>query len=172
MANQLLLIKDVASLGRSGEVVNVKPGYARNFLLPQGLAIIATKQTLRMQERLQKERRERAIIEKKEAEAVASALTGVAVSTVVKVDHEGHMYGSVSAHDIVHLLLAQANITIEKSDVALKHPIKKLGSHEIHLKLKEGVTTSVMLEVIPEDPKFLIPKEPVEEAKAPEEKAE
>ena len=165
MANQLLLIKDVESLGRSGEVVSVKPGYARNFLLPQGKAVIANKHALRMQERLQKERNEKAIVDKQQAEKVASHLIDVTISTVVKVDHEGHMYGSVAAHDIVALLLSQANISIEKSDVVLKHHIKKLGPHQITLKLKEGVTATVMLEIIPEDPKFIVPKEPVVEAK-------
>src|SRR5262245_8691147 len=98
MATKLLLIEDVEDLGRSGDVVSVKPGYARNFLLPRGHAVRADQHALRMQTRLQEERQKRAILEKQEAEKTAAALEGVTLSTIVKVDHEGHMYGSVSAH--------------------------------------------------------------------------
>src|SRR5689334_17894347 len=99
MANKLLLMKDVEELGRSGDVVSVKPGYARNYLLPQGFAVLADKKALKMQARLQEERRKKAVEDKKEAEELAQAIDGVTLTTIVKVDHEGHMYGSVSAHD-------------------------------------------------------------------------
>ena len=74
---QLLLLEDVEALGRSGEIVNVKPGYARNFLLPQGLAVIANKNALRMQERLKEERQKRAIADKQESDAIAAKIEGV-----------------------------------------------------------------------------------------------
>jgi large subunit ribosomal protein L9 len=151
MAAKLLLIEDVEDLGRSGEVVNVRPGYARNFLLPRGFAVIADKGTLRMQARLQKEREERAAQDKAEALKSADALSGITLSTIVKVDHEGHMYGSVTAHDIVELLQAQANIALEKRAIALKHPIKEVGVHTIHIKLKEGVTADITLKVMSEE---------------------
>jgi len=169
MANKLLLIEDVEDLGRSGDIVSVKPGYARNFLLPQGVAIIASPQALRMQTRLQEERKQKAIVDKKESEATASALNGITISTIVKVDHEGHMYGSVSAHDIVTLIQSQKNIELEKRAIILKHPIKDLGEHEVSIKLKEGVTASITLDVISEDPKFVVVKQAPE---APETAAE
>src|SRR5579872_4257004 len=103
MQYQLLLVEDVDDLGRSGEIVKVKPGYARNFLLPRKFAVIADKGTLRMQARLQEERAKRAEVDKKEAEELALTINGKEVSILVKVDPEGHMYGSVSAHDIAHL---------------------------------------------------------------------
>lgn len=166
MATKLLLIEDVEDLGRSGDIVNVKAGYSRNYLLPQGFAVVADKNALRMQARLQEERKKKALIDKQEADKLASALEGVTLTTIVKVDHEGHMYGSVNAHDIVILLEQQHQIVLEKRNIALKHPIKELGSHKINVKLKEGVTATITLNVEPEDAKFAVPKA-TEEPAAP-----
>lgn len=148
MANKLLLLEDVDALGRSGDVVSVRPGYARNFLLPRGLALVADKRALRMQLRLQEERRKKAIQDKNEADQIAASFEGVALTIHVKVDHDGHMYGSVSSLDIARLLHEQVQIDIEKRAIQLKHPIKELGVHTIPLKLKEGVTASLVLKVI------------------------
>lgn len=151
MATQLLLIEDVADLGHKGEIVKVRPGYARNFLMPQGFAVVADKRALRMQERLKEERRQRGLVDKKESEEIAAKLEGFVLKTTVKVDHEGHMYGSVSAHDILQLIAEQAHITLEKKNVTLKHAFKELGSHDIHVKLKEGVTATCKLEIVTEE---------------------
>ncbi len=151
MATKLLLLEDVEALGRSGEIVSVKPGYARNYLLPQGLAVIADKQALRQQQRLKEERQKKAIADKQESDQIAARLEGITLTTVVKVDHEGHMYGSVTAHEIVHILQEQQNIELEKKSIQLKHPIKTTGVHAIPVKLKEGVTTSFNLKVMSEE---------------------
>lgn len=153
MANKLLLIEDVDDLGRSGDVVTVRPGYARNFLLPRGYAVIADKSTLRMQARLQEQRRLKAIEERKEAESHAASLAGVSLTTIVKVDHEGHMYGSVTAQEIAHLLKEQTGIALEKRNIAIKHPIKETGTHTIPVKLKEGVVSTFTLTIAPEENK-------------------
>lgn len=150
MANKLLLIEDVENLGRSGEIVSVRPGYARNFLLPQGFAVTADKSALRMQARLQEERKQKAIVEKAEAEKTAKALDGIVCTTIVKVDHEGHMYGSVNAHDVVELVKAQAGVQLEKRSVQLKHPIKTIGVHEIEVKLPEGISSQITIKVMSE----------------------
>lgn len=151
MATKLLLLEDVEALGRSGDIVNVKPGFARNYLLPQGLAVIANKQALRQQERLKEERQKKALADRQESEQLASRLDGITLTTVVKVDHEGHMYGSVTAHEIVHLLQDQQKFEVEKKNIQLKHPIKTTGVHVIPVKLKEGVTTSFNLKVMSEE---------------------
>jgi len=153
MATLLLLIEDIAHLGRSGDVVKVKPGYARNFIFPRGLGVKADKNALRMQEKLKEERKVKAAADKTEAEGLAKALEDVTLTSAVKVDQEGHMYGSVSAADIVHLLAEQQKFQIEKHAVILKHPIKVTGMHRIELKLKEGVSASFNLNVIPEEAK-------------------
>src|ERR1700722_6063765 len=113
MRNQLLLIEDVEDLGRSGDVVSVKPGYCRNFLLPQKKAVVADKFTLRMQARLKEERAKRAESDRKDAEEVSRKIEGMVLAIEVKVDPDGHMYGSVSAMDIVRLL-EKEGIVIEK----------------------------------------------------------
>lgn len=151
MAQKLLLIEDVEDVGRSGDIVNVKPGYARNFLLPQGVAVIADKRALLMQSRLKEERQKKAVHDKKESEELASRLNGLTVTKVVKVDHEGHMYGSVSSTDVVHLLQEEHGIAVEKRSVQLKHPVKEVGVSELTLKLKEGVTAAITLKVVPEE---------------------
>lgn len=148
---KLLLIEDVEALGRSGEIVSVKPGYARNFLLPHGLAVIADKQALRQQVRLQEARQKQALEDKKESESIAAHIEGITLITVVKVDHEGRMYGSVTANEIVHLLQEQKKIEVEKKGVQLKHAIKATGDHSISVKLKEGVTASFNLKVMSEE---------------------
>lgn len=166
MANKLLLLEDVDALGRSGDIVSVKPGFARNFLLPQGLAVVADKSALRMQAKLQEERKKRAIVDKQESEKLAASLEGIVVKTVVKVDHDGHMYGSVSALDIVHLLEQQSSLKLEKRFIHLKHAIKETGVHNIHAKLKEGVTADFKLKIMAEG--AVEEDEPVEEQQAEE----
>lgn len=151
MNYQLLLIEDVDDLGRSGEVVKVKPGFARNFLLPQKRAVIADKGTLRMQARLQEERAKRAEVDKKEAEALALKINGKELTILVKVDPDGHMYGSVAAQDIANLF-EKEGIALEKRSVLLHHPIKALGDVTINLRLKEGVPASFKLTVQSETP--------------------
>ena len=150
MATQLLLTEDVTDLGRKGDIVSVKPGFARNFLLPQGFAVTASPRALRMQTRLKEERQQRAIEDKKESEAIAEKLNGLVLSTTVKVDQEGHMYGSVAATDLVRLIKDATQIDLEKSTVQLKHAIKTTGEHTITLKLKEGVQASIRLDVASE----------------------
>ncbi len=151
MATKLLLLEDVDVLGRSGEIVNVKPGYARNYLLPRGLAVIADKKALRLQERLKEERQKRALVDQQESEEIAARLNNISLTTVVKVDQEGHMYGSVTAAEIVHLLQEHHQIEIEKKSIQLKHPIKTTGIHPILVKLKENVTASFNLKVMSEE---------------------
>lgn len=146
--NKLLLLEDVESLGRSGDIVSVRPGYARNFLLPQGFAVAASANALRMQAKLIEERQKKAAVDRQESEEVAARLEGVQLSTIVKVDHEGHMYGSVNTIDILHLLQNELNIALEKRSIQLKHPIKETGVYTIPVKLKEGVSGSFKIKVV------------------------
>lgn len=167
MGNQLLLIEDVDDLGRSGDVVSVKPGYARNFLVPQKKAVVADKFTLRLQARLKEERAKRAEIDKKDAEFLAERISGTVLEITVKVDPEGHMYGSVTTTDIARLFQENQGIIIEKRNVLLAHPIKAIGDHTINLRLKEGVPASFTLTVKSDIP--LPAKSAAKYAPAPEE---
>ena len=149
MKQQLLLLQDVEALGKKGDVVSAKPGYVRNFLLPQKLAVIASPNTLRKQERLQAERAKQAVVDRKESEDLAKQIETITLETRVKVDPEGHMYGSVSAGDIA-LLFQQNGLPVDRKFVQLTRPIKETGVHKISLKLKEGIVVICQLTIIPE----------------------
>jgi large subunit ribosomal protein L9 len=150
MAIEVLLIEDVLDLGRSGEVHRVAPGFARNFLLPQGFAVIADRNTLRKQARLKEERERRAQTDRTESEKLAHSLEGVVLGCTVKVDPNGHMYGSVSTADVVKLF-EERGFSVEKRFIHLQHPIKTTGVHVIPLRLKEGVTCECKLKVLTEE---------------------
>lgn len=145
--NQLLLLEDVRNLGRKGELVKAKPGFVRNFLLPEKKAVIADNQTIRMQERLKEERAKQAIVDKKDAEELSKRLESRSLSITTKVDSQGHLYGSVTAVDIAKLLKDEENLDIERKEITLLKPIKTVGVYEIALRLKEGVLASFKLQV-------------------------
>ncbi len=169
MRQKLLLIEDVDCLGRSGEVVSVRVGYARNFLLPKSQAVAVDKQTLKMQDRLQRERAIRAASDKKDSEAMAAIIEGMTLETQVKVDQEGKMYGSVSALDVFHLF-QEKEIAIEKRNIDMKKPIKDIGISTVQIKLKEGVTAKINLKITGEGmPEVELPPEIVKPIEAPEE---
>ncbi|MCH9620901.1 MAG: hypothetical protein S4CHLAM20_03090 [Chlamydiia bacterium] len=163
MKYHVLLLEDVTNHGRKGEVAFVAPGYARNFLLPEGKAIMATKATVKMQEKLKKERAEQAKKDKVVSEKMAQDLKGKMFSTVVKVDSDGHMYGSVAINDIL-TLLSNEGFKLEKKNVALHLPIKSLGKHEVTLKLPEDVMATISVEVKPDRIVEKKKKKKVEEA--------
>ncbi|MDN3506891.1 MAG: 50S ribosomal protein L9 [Simkaniaceae bacterium] len=151
MKNQILLLDDVYGLGRKGEIVSAKPGYIRNFLIPSKKGVAAEKHLVRLQEKLKKERAEQSVSDKKEAEGLAKELIGKTLSAVVKIDAGGHMYGSIGAQEVVNLLKEQLNVALEKRSVVLPKGIKKLGSYEVELKLKENVPATIALEIKAEE---------------------
>ncbi|MCP5469324.1 MAG: 50S ribosomal protein L9 [Chlamydiales bacterium] len=170
MRQQLLLLEDVDGLGRSGDIVmNAKPGFIRNFLLPQKKALIADKHTLKMQAKLKEERAKQAEVDRKEAEALASKMAEVVLHQEVKVDTDGKMYGSVTQMEIVQLL-KDAGHEIERRNLLLSHPIKTLGTHLVKLRLKENVEAEVKLKVTPEGGEVVVKREEVV-AQVEEEKA-
>jgi len=147
MKNQLLLLDDIHGVGRKGEIVSVKPGFARNYLFPQKKAVVAEKHLVKLQARLKEERSKQAVDDKKEAEALAKMLAGKTLKTQVKVDGEGHMYGSVASKDLVQLFDEQLEIKIDRRSIILPKPIKSLGQFEIELRLQEGVPATIVLEI-------------------------
>lgn len=151
MKQQFLLLEDVEDVGRSGEIISAKPGFARNYLLPQKKAVMASEHTLRMQARLQEERAKKALVDKKDAEELSTRIGGMTLTIAVKVDPEGNMYGSVSPMDIVHLF-EKEGIKLDKKSILLPHPIKELGVKQLTLRLQEGVTCSYTLNVVSEAP--------------------
>jgi large subunit ribosomal protein L9 len=158
MATQeILLFEDIGAKGRKGDIVSVKSGFARNFLFPQGKAVRATKHAIRLQERLQEERKKQADLDKNESEKLAAQLTGKIYETEVKVDRDGHMYGSVAVLDVLRLINDEEGIEFDRRQISLAHPIKKLGTTEITLRLKEGVSSTIKVRVMGEG--FVEPKD-------------
>lgn len=149
MAQKILLLEDVEHVGRKGDVASVKPGYAYNYLIPQGFALVANRAALRRQTKLQEERRLVAEAERKEATEFASRIEGETIEIEVNVDHEGHLYGSVSVLDIIERLKLKTGVELEKKMVPLKHPIKEIGVYDLTMRLKEGVTAQVHVKVFP-----------------------
>lgn len=164
MKQQLLLLEDVDGLGRSGDVVTAKPGFIRNFLLPQKKAVIADKYTLKLQTRLKEEREKQASIDRTASEALAGKFQGLVLVTEVKIDPDGKMYGSVSSLDISRLL-QEKGYALDRKSILITQPVKTLGTHTINLRLKEGVPASFTLEIRPEGGS--LPQKQLEEKEAP-----
>lgn len=144
-SRKLLLLEDIRNLGRKGDLVQAKPGFVRNFLLPMKKALVADKQTIRLQETLKKERIAQAAADKKNAEILAKKLKGQTFTMTEKSDSLGHLYGSVTALDIAKLLEKEEGLKIERKNVILLKPIKLVGKYPINLKLSEDVPASFML---------------------------
>ena len=144
--SEILLLQDVNHVGRSGDICRVRSGYARNFLIPSQVAIYADANAKRMQGRLQEERAKQAARDKAESEVIAKRIGGLSFSMEVKIDPEGHMYGSVSQVDLARLLAGEG-IVIDRKCISLAHPIKHVGTHYIVVVLKEGVTAGFTINV-------------------------
>lgn len=151
MRQQYLLIEDVEDIGRSGEIITPKEGFARNYLMPQKKAIPASAHALRMQAKLQEERSKKAALDKKESEALAQKIEGTSIQIIVKVDQEGHLYGSVGAAEIIHLF-EKEGIKLDKRNVGVHLHIKALGQHPLVLKLNEGITCNYILDIVSDKP--------------------
>jgi len=143
----VVLQKDVSNLGNSGDLVRVRPGYARNFLLPRGLAVPATTGNLARIEDLKRVALARAVKERAEAEAVAAKLAGVSVKIVRAVGEGNKMFGSVTPKDIEEAFLA-AGMEIDRRRIELAEPIKQLGLAEVSIKLHHDVSAVLRVEVV------------------------
>ena len=145
---KVILMNDVPTLGRRGEVREVADGYARNHLVPKKLAIEATASNLRDLEHI-RERQDRAIQKaKKDAEASASRIRDVTVTIPRQAGEEGKLFGSVTSQDIVKGLLAEG-IRLEKRQIHLDEPLKTLGEHAVPIRLHQEVTAEVRVHIVP-----------------------
>lgn len=147
MPMQVILTKDVANLGKAGELVTVKPGFGRNFLVPQGLAVSATAQNVH---RLEHEKR---VIARKVAKATAAAASTAEKINVITlqfdraVGEDDKLFGSVTSRDIAEKL-AKAGVEVDHRWIQLDQPVKALGKYEAAVKLDAGVTANVKFWVV------------------------
>lgn len=147
----MLLIQSVDHLGRQGQVVEVKPGYALNYLIPQGLATIATDHHKRM---VEKHRAKLEAIEQARLaglRATAEELSRQSVTIEANANDEGHLYGSVGAPDIVAALKAQ-DVTLHTDQIRLEGPLKELGLYTVKIQLHPSVVTELKVWVVPAVP--------------------
>jgi large subunit ribosomal protein L9 len=146
-ALHVLLQSDVDNLGSGGDVVKVRPGFARNYLLPRGLAVPATPANMARVEELKKLAAERKAAELKASNDVAQKLQAVSVKLERAVGEENKMYGSVTTKDIEEAYAA-IGIEIDRKKIHLAEPIKSLGAFEVPIKLHNAVTANLRVEVI------------------------
>ncbi len=145
---KVILARDVDNLGRKGDVVTVADGYARNFLMPKGLALIAGKGALRQAEQM---RRARVESEKKRKESAVSQVAALAAQPVyisARAGESGRLFGSVTKTDISRAVADQLEMAVDKSDVRLEDPIRVLGTHQVEVHLHPEVNALLTVEVI------------------------
>ena len=143
---EVVLLERVAKLGQMGDVVNVKQGYARNFLLPRGKALRATANNLQRFETDRAQLEARNLELKKEAEAVAEKLDGQQFIVIRSASEGGALYGSVTTRDAADAA-TEAGFTIDRRQVALNHPIKELGLHTLDVALHPEVAATITVNV-------------------------
>lgn len=146
---RVILTQTIESLGIIGSEVEVKPGYARNYLLPQKKALTATPENRRRLESEKAKFELQIAKERKLAEEMAQRLEGVVCRITAKVAEEDRLYGSVTARDVIDSLAAQ-NITVEKRMLLLSEPIKQLGSFKVPIRVYKGVEPEITVEVVAE----------------------
>jgi len=162
---KVILNQTVPKVGKEGTVVNVADGYARNYLFPRGLAILAEKNQLKALERRQAKVAEKTADLKASAETLKEQLDGKVVRVEGKVGKDsGKLFGAITSQDVVDLIKSQLNQTIDKKQIALIEPIKRLGVHDVELDLHPQVDAHIKVEVY--DPNA-VAEEPKEESAPP-----
>jgi large subunit ribosomal protein L9 len=146
---KVILQKEVDKLGAPGDVVDVADGYARNFLVPRGLAVKASKGAVKHEESLRRAHAVRTNKAKTEAETLASRLAATPIRVSARVGDEGKLFGSVTAADVAAAIEAQAGFRIDRHDVHLDEPIRSVGVHDVRVHLFAEVDPFIQVEVQP-----------------------
>jgi large subunit ribosomal protein L9 len=145
---KIILTQEVDGLGGAGDVIEVKDGYGRNYLVPQGLAIRWTRGAQSQADSIKAARSARAVRDVAHAQELKAKLEGSAVKVMVKAGKEGRLFGAVTVADIASALGEAAGESIDKRTIALANPIKALGNHAVSVKLHDEVSASVALSVV------------------------
>lgn len=147
---KVILLSDQRSLGKRGETVEVKPGYGRNYLLPQGIALEATPSNVKLFEQQRKKIDARHTKERDAAQEVANQLAGLQVTIPKRVGETGTLYGSVTAGDVADALEAKG-VTIDRRRIDLEGGIRTLGEHAVRIDLHSEVMAEITVSVVPEE---------------------
>lgn len=146
---EVILNKTIDNLGLEGDIVKVKPGYARNYLIPQQMALPVTKQNIAILQQQKETIQARLEKERTEAEALSEKLSGITIEIARRVGEEDRLFGSVTSADIA-AKLEEMEIPVDKRSIVLSEPIKSLGDTKVTIKVGYQVTTEIIVQVIPE----------------------
>ena len=146
---RIILRQDVDDLGQEGDIVDVAKGYARNYLIPKGIGILASFESIRAFEMQRKKIEVRRLKAKEEAEKLKEAMKEILITFAQKAGEEGKLYGSVTGMDIA-VELEKQGIVIDRHKIVLEKPIKTLGEFEVPVKIYPRVTGRVKVSVVPE----------------------
>ena len=144
---QVLLRSDVAGVGRRGDIVNVSSGHARNYLLPNGLAVVATDGTVRQSDSMKKARQQKEAADRETATTLIADLGKRQITVTAKAGNEGRLFGSVSAADVASAIAAQTGATVDRKAVVLGEPIRSVGEHQVTIDM-HGVSGTVTVSVV------------------------
>jgi large subunit ribosomal protein L9 len=145
---KIILQKEVDKLGAPGDIVQVADGFARNYLIPRGLASPASKGAVRHAERLKAGHEERLRRVKEEAEALAARLTKAPIRIAAQAGEDGRLFGSITAQDVAEELSRSLEHQVDRRRVHLEEPIRSLGAHEVRVHLHPEVDASVTVDVV------------------------
>jgi len=146
---KLILTQEVTGLGAPGDVVEVKDGYGRNFLIPRGEAMRWTRGAEKTIEYIKNARNARAVRDHDQAEGIKAKLEASPVQVKVRAGEGGRLFGAVSVTDIAEALSSTSGQEVDKRTIAVGNPIKSLGAHEVTVRLHDEVSATVALNVIP-----------------------
>jgi len=146
---KIILTKDLENLGKAGALVEVRPGYGRNYLLPRQLAVPATEKNVRQLEHQKSGILARAAKEKQNMTAMAQKLNAIEVKFTRKVGEQNKLFGSVTSKDVHEQLTAQG-FELERKQVHLPEPLREVGTHEVQVKLHPEVSAKVKVTIAPE----------------------
>ena len=162
---KILFLKDVRPTARAGDVKDVKAGFARNFLIPQGLAVQATEHELRRASALRTQAEDRRLVEAKEWQDIADALKDRKVRIDVRTGPTGRLYGSVTNTMIAAQVSEMTEREIDRRGIQIPAPIRTVGEHKVPARFVEGVTATLVIEVVPDEASIELNRQ-MEEAQA------
>jgi len=146
---KVILKEDVHGLGKAGQIINVKDGYARNFLFPKGLALVADEKNMRLLEYQKKKFEEQAKKKRQDAESIAERLTGIQITIKSKAGEGQKLFGSITSKDIAEALQKEG-FSIERKQIMISEPIKRLGEYEVEVKLHSNINAKLKINVVAE----------------------